>query len=154
RARDKLRRGLTRRGVVLPSAMLAAALSPRSASAAFSSLLCDVTTRAALNFAAGLAARGAVSASASTVALAQEVLRAMLITKLRWTVLTILLLGAVATGAGYLTHSLAMKDESERKPKPAVPPRLTARPDGPDRGPIPAPGRMFVTGRVLDPAGK
>ena len=48
RARDKLRRGLTRRGVVLPAAALAAALAPRSASASISSPLCDITTRAAI----------------------------------------------------------------------------------------------------------
>ena len=55
RARDKLRRGLTRRGVVLPAAALAAALDSRSASASVSSPLCDITTRAAIEFAAGQA---------------------------------------------------------------------------------------------------
>ena len=48
RARDKLRRGLTRRGVVLPAAALAAVLDARSASASVSSPLCDITTRAAI----------------------------------------------------------------------------------------------------------
>ena len=48
RARDKLRRGLTRRGVVLPAAALAAVTRPRSASASVSSPLCDITTRAAM----------------------------------------------------------------------------------------------------------
>ena len=48
RACDKLRRGLTRRGVVVSAAGLAAALSPRAASAAVSSPLCDMTTRAAI----------------------------------------------------------------------------------------------------------
>ena len=56
RARDKLRIGLTRRGVVLPAAVLAAGLTPRSASASVSSSLCDITTKAAMNFAAGQAA--------------------------------------------------------------------------------------------------
>ena len=63
RAREKLRRGLTRRGVVLPGAALAAVLDARSASASVSSLLCDTTTRAAIHFAAGHAAGGALSAS-------------------------------------------------------------------------------------------
>ena len=49
RARDKLRRGLTRRGVVLPAAALAAVLDSRPASASVSSPLCDITTRAAWN---------------------------------------------------------------------------------------------------------
>ena len=56
RAREKLRRGLTRRGVVLPGAALAAVLDARPASASVSSLLCDTTTRAAIQFAAGPAA--------------------------------------------------------------------------------------------------
>ena len=75
RARDKLRRGLSRRGV-LSTAMLAA-LGPRSASTSVSSLLCDSTTRAAITFAARHAASGALSAPAAT--LAQEVLRTMLL---------------------------------------------------------------------------
>ncbi len=56
RARDKLRRGLTRRGVVLPAAALAAVLDSRPATASVSSPLCDITTRAAIDFAAGQAA--------------------------------------------------------------------------------------------------
>ncbi len=52
RAREKLRIRLTRRGVVLPAAALAAVLSPRSASASVSPLVCDSTTRAAIAFAA------------------------------------------------------------------------------------------------------
>ena len=46
---DKLRRGLTRRGVVLPAAALAAVLERRPASASVSSPLCDITTRAAID---------------------------------------------------------------------------------------------------------
>ena len=56
RACDKLRRGLTRRGVALSGAGLVAALSSRSASASISSPLCDITTQAAIQFAAGQAA--------------------------------------------------------------------------------------------------
>ena len=147
RARDKLRRGLTRRGIVLPAAAMAAVLNPKSASARVSSLLCDTTTKAAIRFAAGQAAGEAASA------LAREVLRSMLLHKLRITVLALLALTAVATGAGLLTHSLAMmKDEPKRSPigqqqaTPAAKPEVASQ--------RPAPGRMFVTGRVLDPQGK
>ena len=133
---------MTRRGVVLPAAALAAALGPRSASARVSSPLCDATTRAAIQFAVDQAAGGVVSASATV--LAQEVLRSMLINKLRLTFLTLLILGVVATGAGYLAHALAaMKDE------PKVP---LAERAGDSRSV--APQRMIVTGRVLDPDGK
>ena len=144
RARDKLRRGLTRRGVVLPAATLAAALAPRSASASISSPLCDITTRAAMNFAAGQAAAGATSASA--MALAQEVLRSMLLHKLRFLAMTFLFLGAVATGAGYWNYSLAMKDEPVKNPAGRTPrhaarsePRTRTSPAR-RRNPIPQPG--------------
>ncbi len=144
RARNKLRRGLIRRGVALPAAALAAALSPQSASARISSPLCAITTRAAIQFAAGQAAREAVSVSA--MALAQEVLRSMLFQKLALNVLALLLLGAVATGAGLVGQAPARQAaEPERRP-------IATKPD--DAKPKPAPGRMFVVGRVLDPGGK
>ncbi len=150
RAREKLRRGLTRRGVVLPAAALATALAPRSASASISSPLCDITTRAALKFAAGQAAAGTVSASAT--ALAQEVLRSMLLHKLRSLATTLLFVGAVTAGAGYWNHSLAMKDEPVKTQAPRIATRSEPRnPTKPDPS---APRRMTVVGRVLDPDGK
>ncbi len=148
RAREKLRQGLTRRGVVLSAATLAAALSTRTASASVSSHLCEITTRAAIQFAAGQ------SAAPLAAALAQEVLRSMLANKLKLTALTLLVLGTVATGAGSMKHLLATEKEpmkssmgrtsqlvARNEPRPEVP-NLSTR------------GRMTVTGRVLDPAGK
>ncbi len=145
RARDKLRRGLTRRGVVLPAASLAAALGARSASASVSSSLCDATTRAAIGFAARRSAGEAASV------LAQEVLRAMLLHKLRITLSTVLLFSIVATGAGLLGRSLAMLSEPRR---PQAAQRHERKLDSPVQIPAPAPGRMLVAGRVLDPGGK
>ncbi len=140
RARDKLKRGLTRRGV-LPAAALTALLSPRSASASVSSRLCETTARAAIQFAAGQFA----------APLALEVLRSMLFHKLKSVALTLLFLDAVATSAGYLTRALARNDE----PKSPVASRQTpAAPKLNDTAQKPAPGRMFVVGRVLDPQGK
>ncbi len=64
---------------------------------------------------------------------------------------TLLFLGAVAMGAGYLTHALAMNDEPKSSPAgPQTP--VAAKPN--DVPQSPAPGRMFVVGRVLDPTGK
>jgi hypothetical protein len=63
----------------------------------------------------------------------------------------LLALGAFATGAGYLTNSLAMKEELKRAP--AVRQKSTAKAVAPDRAAT-APGRMTVAGRVLDVAGK
>jgi len=129
--------------VALPAVVLAAALGTKSASAHISSLLCDTTTKAAISFAAGQAA------SPLAASLAREVLRAMLIHKLRFTIVTLLALAAFATGAGYLTHTLAMKDEPKRTPAASQPP-LAAKPN--DGDPRPAPGRMFVVGRRARPA--
>jgi hypothetical protein len=147
RARDKLRRGLTRRGVVLPAAALAAALNPQPASARVSSLLCETATKVAIRFAAGQAAGEAASA------LAREVLQSMLLHKLKIIVLALLALTAAATGAGLLTHSLAMmKDEPRKSPISQQQAAPAAKPETVSQRP--APGRMFVTGRVVDPQGK
>jgi RNA polymerase sigma factor (sigma-70 family) len=140
RARDKLRIGLTRRGVVLPAAVLAVGLSPRSASASVSSSLCDITTKAAIRFAAGQVA------ATLAASLAQEVLRAMFVNKLRLIATTLLLLAALATGAGYFTHSRASQDEPKLPPVASRPADTAQQRAGP--------GRMFVVGRVLDPQGK
>ncbi len=135
RARDNLRRALTRRGVILPAAALAAALAPRSASASITSHLCETTAHAATQFAVGQSAAPLASA------LALEVLKSMLFHKLKFLALAVLLFGAVATSAGFLTLAPATNDEPQtsrpaKKPDPAVQ------------------GRMTVAGRVLDPAGK
>ena len=65
--------------------------------------------------------------------LTEEVLQAMSIPQPRSIALTVLFLGAVATVAGSLPTALARNDDANSKP---------------------APGRMFVVGRVLDPNGK
>ena len=143
RAREKIRRGLTPRGIVLPAVALGAALSPRSVSAS----LGDATTKAVNHFLGGRA----ISTSAAAAALAREVLRSMLLQTLRFTALALLVVGAIATGAGFVSHAHAKKDEPKR-PASAQLPASTADQPGPNRHP--APGRMLVTGRVLDPQGK
>ena len=65
-----------------------------------------------MNFAAGQATGGAVLG----VALAQEVLRSMLLYKLKSIALTFLFLGAIATGTGYWNHSMARKDDPVKNP--------------------------------------
>jgi RNA polymerase sigma factor (sigma-70 family) len=145
RAREKLRRGLTRRGFALPGA----ALAPR---ASVSSLLCDSTTRAAIAFAARQAAAGG-SLSASAATLAQEVLNTMLLHKLRLATMSLLLLAIVATGAAY--HSSGALARSREGEPPGEPIARTARTEPrPAEAPPPPEARMTVAGRVLDPAGK
>ena len=157
RACEKLRRGLTRRGVTLT-----AALAARSTSASVSPSLCQMTARSATNFAVGRGAAGAISASA--LALAQEVIRLMLWHKLKAETLTLLMIATLTAAAGYC--SLNAFAHSRDDEPPGAPRRTSARtePRPPehvqDASPItnndshPAPGRMFVTGRVLDPHGK
>ncbi len=145
RAREKLRRGLWRRGFALSATALVAAVGHRSVAASISPLLCDSTTQAAIHFAARHAARGALSAPAA--ALAQEVLRTMLLHKLKLAALSLMFLAVFASGAGFLTRPPAMGDEPPRAPAPTQAP-VAAKPDQA------APGRMFVVGRVLDPHGK
>jgi RNA polymerase sigma factor (sigma-70 family) len=140
RARDKLRRGLTRRGIVLPAVALAAVLDTRVGSAAISSPLRDLTTRAALDFADKPAAVGTASA------LAKELLRSMLVHKLKLTALTLLFIGAIASG----TASVALAP-ARQATKPEAR-HVAAQPDELNRKP--GAGQMFVTGRVLDPHGK
>src|SRR5262245_35050074 len=138
RARKKLRVGLARRGIVLSTTAMVAALVPRSASASIPPLLGDTTTRAALAFATRRAATGALPASSA--ALAQEVLRTMLVHELRLGLTTVLALATLAAGAGWLTRSLAMKEQPTRDsaaPVAQAAPRPTEQPR-PREKPAPA----------------
>src|SRR5262249_35099053 len=105
-------------------------------------------------FAARHAAAGALSAPVAV--LAQEVLYTMLIHKLRLVVMTVLALVAVATGTGWLAHSLAMKEAPVPRPAATNVGRGSHDPaQRPDRrSPEPKPARMTVAGRILDPDGK
>ncbi len=134
RAREKLRRALTRRGLSLPVAALDSLPAPTSVSPH----LCDLTARAALGFAARQAT------ASTTTTLAHEVLRAMTIHKLTTALATLLFLAALAVGGGYLARALARGDEPRKAPVVTQAPAAEK----------PAPGRMFVVGRVLDPGGK
>jgi hypothetical protein len=117
-----------------------------------------------MNFAARRAAAGALSAS--SVALAHEVLRSVLLNKVKLAALTLLFVGAIATSAGYLAHPLNALARPWAGEPPAEPRRISARTEprpaelNQDVSPTdtgaqrPSPSRMFVVGRVLDPQGK
>jgi RNA polymerase sigma factor (sigma-70 family) len=173
RARDKLRRGLVRRGYALSATALAAALASGSASASVSPLLCDNTARAATVFAAGYAA--SISCSGRAVTLARQVLRTALFNNLRLAMMTVLACAAIAAGAGLVMRSAAMNDDARKKQVAAAAtarvgsgPASRAQTAGrkfpeeettktkprPTDGPPQTAGRMIVTGRVLDPQGK
>ncbi len=143
RAREKLRHGLNRRGVVLPGGAMVAILSSRSTGACVGSALCDGTTKAAIRFAAGEAV------APSLAVLAHDVLKSMLANKLVITALSVLFLGAFATGAVHWNHSLGAREVGVMTPIEQQSP-VREKPEHP----APAPGRMTMTGSVLDPAGK
>ena len=155
RARERLRVGLSRRGIALTAAALSAALAPRPASASIPPLLCETTTKAAIAFAARRATGGALSAPVA--ALAQEVLQIMTVHKLCTGFATVLALATLATGADWLTRSMAMRGDPMRD---SAAPAAQAAPRPSDRlrpqsTPDPAPAaRMTVTGRVIRPDGR
>ena len=98
RARDRLRRRLARRGFPGDEATLTAVLAPQS----ISSTLLDATVSASLGYASRNAASAVTSATAA--ALAQGVLNAMMITKLKF--LGAAALACVVAVAGVQTYAV------------------------------------------------
>ncbi len=97
RARDKLRLALNRQRLALPAGALGWTLSPRSASAFVPSGLCELTTAAAIKFAAGRASDATASAAASV--LAREVVQTMVLRRMTLVALTLLCSGTLAMAA-------------------------------------------------------
>ncbi len=97
RAREQLRRRLTRRGVAVPAGLLTAGSAPLGGSATTSPALIEATTRAALQFAAGRAVAGVVPAS--VVILTSSITRDMLMTKILKAAALLLAAGAASAGA-------------------------------------------------------
>jgi RNA polymerase sigma factor (sigma-70 family) len=108
RARDLLRKRLVRRGIALSGAALAAVLCAHAARAGAPKSFVNATVRAALAFAADRAAAVAL-VSARTVALAEGVLRAMWMTKVK-VALALLFAAAVVVGLG--AGALAQRADS------------------------------------------
>jgi RNA polymerase sigma-70 factor (ECF subfamily) len=130
RARDLLRTRLARRGVALPTGLLAVVLAENALAAPVPAPLFIATVKAALLGAVGpAAAAGAMSAPAA--ALAEGVLKTMFVTKLNVAAALVLAVGVVATGTGVLTHqalagkAAGLQEQPARaaadndKPKPA-----------------------------------
>jgi RNA polymerase sigma factor (sigma-70 family) len=109
RARSLLAKRLTRRGVALSGGALAAALSRNVASAAMPASVVDSTIRAASLFAAGQAA-----ISTKVAALAEGVLKTMLLTKLK-SVMAVLFVAALVGLIGYGVASGQPKGDAVQK---------------------------------------
>jgi RNA polymerase sigma factor (sigma-70 family) len=137
RARARLRGRLTRRGVTLGSGGLAA-LTAGAAQADLSAVRGGALVRAAAEVAAGRAApAGAVSAQAA--ALAEEVLRAMRMTKIKVTLATVVLV--LGSAMGLLAYQGQAQQPATEPPAnqtgsgAALPPGQQSTTKPPERGP-------------------
>ncbi len=109
-ARKRLRSRLTRRGLALSAAGLIVELVPSKAPG----MMVGTTVKAAVSFASGEAAGGVLSKSA--IALAEGVLRAMMLTKLKMSFAGLLVIGVLGLWAGLGTKRLlAEKGETEAR---------------------------------------
>ena len=94
---DLLRQRLQRRGVAVPAAGLALALTEHAV--ALSPALSAATVQAAVHFAAGETA----GVSLSILVLAQGAVKAMFVTKLKFALAVVLVAGVVGLGVGWLS---------------------------------------------------
>jgi RNA polymerase sigma factor (sigma-70 family) len=124
RARALLATRLARRGLGLSSAAVAAALSPKAASAGVPAAVASVTIKAASLSAAGHAAAGRLI-SAQVAALTEGVLRSMLLTKLKTATVILLLAGLLSTSAAGLVYAVAGEQQGG-KPVGGTQPQLRA----------------------------
>ena len=125
RAREQLRKRLTRRGLIAPAGLLAAGLATETAKAAVPAALARVAIQAAVATVLHQAA-GSAAISASAVQLTRGVLRTMFYTKLIMAAAVIVTVAALATGAGVVLQSISEPGPeaivAARGPKPAAQP--------------------------------
>jgi hypothetical protein len=119
RARDLLRKRLSRRGFGLSSGLLATVMAQNALSAAVPVALMCATTNAALQFAANNAlATGVVSAQAA--ALTKGVLQAMFMTQMKIAASVLFAVGLIGVSAGVVTHR-ALADRHATTPQAGAP---------------------------------
>jgi RNA polymerase sigma factor (sigma-70 family) len=134
RGRELLRRRLIRRGVTLSALSLAGMLAENARSAATPAALNEITIKAALLFAAGQA-----PAAGSAAVLAEGVLHAMWISKLKFALVALMALTIVGTGAVVL--AVGSRPDPPEPAKQAAP---AAKDD-----PAELPSKQAVTRRDL-----
>jgi RNA polymerase sigma factor (sigma-70 family) len=127
-ARRLLARRLARRGLTLGAASLVAALGADTASAGVPARLTVATVKAAALSAVGGAPSAA--APADVLALAEGVLKAMLLHKLKVTAALLLALAVLGAGAGFLAGSrLGAEPAADRPARAEAPPAKDAAPE-------------------------
>lgn len=117
RARELLRKRLTRRGLALSPAMFSAALLAEASAASLPPVLIDSTLKATMSFAAGdAAAVGLVSAQAAV--LTKGVLHTMFVTKMKTLAALVVALAVVVGGSGgFAYHVLAREADAKKTDK-------------------------------------
>jgi RNA polymerase sigma factor (sigma-70 family) len=115
RARERLRQRLIRRGLA-PTAVLSGAVAGDSWSSPVSAVLADNTLKATLLFSSGKAVGGALSSQA--VLLAEGVLRAMFVTKMKIAAVLILTVGVFAAGGVLVHRTLTAAPQAKEQPAP------------------------------------
>ncbi len=122
RAREQLRGRLSRRGVALSALLGAAAILADASNGAVPSLVVNSTVKAALAYAAGNAAPGAISAEVA--ALVQGASKAMFYSKLKVATALLLAVSVGTTAFGVLRHQILAAEPTEQKqvqqPEPAT----------------------------------
>jgi RNA polymerase sigma factor (sigma-70 family) len=150
RAREKLRKRLLRRGLAVTVGALSGALADDAVAATVPAALVQRTASAAMAFAAGVGAEGAISSG--TMFLTRGVLRAMLMSKLR--VGGMIVLTFCVIGSGLVRGRVAF---GQRENAPA--PELIAETGAldvqlakfePSLAPPPKPGERHVVDEVRD----
>jgi RNA polymerase sigma factor (sigma-70 family) len=120
RARERLRRRLGRRGLLLPAALFGVVLAGKAQAAPVEAVLAQTTLKAVLWGAAGGPITGAASVHAT--ALAQGVMRAMFLKKLKLAAALLVALGAIVGGGVWLLEHAATAAP------PQVPPQVKDEP--------------------------
>jgi RND family efflux transporter MFP subunit len=126
RGREMLRRRLTGRGLVLSTAGLTILLTENAASATASTLLISPTLKAALLFASAQSAAG--TAPARVIELAEGVLRAMYMTKLKLVTALFLVIGVLLAGGIITRHALEAAPQEDAKQDKLTKPDDAAKP--------------------------
>ena len=114
RAREMLRKRLTRRGLVLSTTALSAAMLAEASAASLPPALIDPTLKAAMSFAAGnVAAGGLVSAQAAE--LTKGVLHTMFVTKMKTLAALVLALTMIVGGTGVFAYHILATELDAKK---------------------------------------
>ncbi|HEY7312291.1 MAG TPA: sigma-70 family RNA polymerase sigma factor [Gemmataceae bacterium] len=158
RARDLLRRRLTKRGLGVSAGVLAAVLADNAAARTMPPApLCESTIQTGLSFAAGTTGQ---AMSAPLAALVEGVLRSMFLSKVKFAAIVLLALGLVGSGAGFVAHrTTAGQPTAKPASGSSLPPAVADKPkdketdDKPKEAPKPKPeeNEAFAVA-ILDPA--